>query len=64
MPKYEVTILSTFECFFRIQADSKDEAIFEAEQLASDSRTIYLKNHHSDTELVEVTQDEPSEEER
>ena len=64
MPKYEVTIISTFECHFSIEADHKGEAICEAEHLASDSTTIYLKNYHLDTELVEVRQDEPSEEER
>ena len=64
MPTYEITMMTTFECDFTITADSKDEALTEAEEMASDSRLIYMKNTHSHTKLVGVEQDEPSEEER
>tara|TARA_R110002020_G_scaffold473613_1_gene703157 strand:+ start:1063 stop:1347 length:285 start_codon:yes stop_codon:yes gene_type:complete len=63
MPTYDITIMTTFECDITITAYSKDEAITEAQEIASDSRLIYLKNTHSHTELIDVDQDEPSEEE-
>ena len=61
MPTYEISLSTTFYCDFTITADSKDEAIAEAEDRASDSRHIYLKSMHEGTSIHNVDQDEPSE---
>ena len=62
MPTYEITALTTFECDFTIEADSREEAIAEAEELASDSRLIYLKCMHCETTITNISPDEDEEE--
>lgn len=55
---YKVDVAITYTCYFTVDADSREDAIYEVEQMASDSRNIYLQCSDNEVEILEIEESE------